>query len=810
MKALVVLLFCFLEFALQASRENEPNSVEETFEYIARVQNKLVLTKNGNITLVIGNTGSGKSTLTHYAAGDYSQLESIEPDDFATIDYKIRDGLDPENGKVVSNTESRTLVPEKLIDEAGNVWYDCPGFGDTRSEAIELATTFLIKSVIENASNMRIVLVVNYVSFTEAGPRDDLDILVERVIQLIGFVDRFKNSVSLVVSKVPSYVMRGRRIVNIADAAIKTSVANCMRGYRTVQQNAGSNEAKVQLIDALLEMSSDGDYPKISIFWRPANSGPFNTIEELIQGRAKIRKSILEDSSYTEIGANDFGFPLTAAAQRFIDVMNRQTSATITAMLTSLDNQVVSALSQKIESSDSLTDRLELLTACKILAGLSNGDAERLENLTDRFTALIKYLNMTSIQLNVEFNRIKQQENYMKIQKTIAGSEISLSIHDLAAKSSETFQYITKEHRWYSFLVRVFDFFAEYDTQNDKAIYDVANLADWKQPNRTRGLVINEKNVVDFTKRFPGSFEITPTQSKLKVLNSIIKFTLRSPLKYECDGVTMTIKGNFVQSSDIQPSKCSSAQITRINVFVVSTFFVNSDLNLNGCKQLNILADKWVVSAPATFNLSGIDGEAQTRPNYSGAAGQPGNVGMNGGNFLGLWKDIHNGDLLTVKLNAGNGANGQDGTGSDDVEPLFTRTKYTEAGAWSPSNPDPDTYYKRFLKAEGYDADLTLSEKWVKYFAIFAGGTEIKHRFRIHPKHCCAATGRGGPGSFLNKGLRKKSCNCFSFSCFRWFRWTLGQLPVISNRICEKQKAKIQFKRWIDRPRWRKWADMPK
>lgn len=52
--------------------------------------------------------------------------------------------------------------PEMIIDESDNVRYDCPGLGDKRNETVEKATTFSIESVIENASNMKVVLVVDY------------------------------------------------------------------------------------------------------------------------------------------------------------------------------------------------------------------------------------------------------------------------------------------------------------------------------------------------------------------------------------------------------------------------------------------------------------------------------------------------------------------------------------------------------------------------------------------------------------------------------------------------------------------------
>lgn len=75
---------------------NVQSSVEETFDYVSKAQNKLELPQNDNLISVFGITGVGESTLVHYVAGAYSKLESIEPQGRG-IEYIISDGLDIEN-----------------------------------------------------------------------------------------------------------------------------------------------------------------------------------------------------------------------------------------------------------------------------------------------------------------------------------------------------------------------------------------------------------------------------------------------------------------------------------------------------------------------------------------------------------------------------------------------------------------------------------------------------------------------------------------------------------------------------------------
>lgn len=139
-------LYMFLIASESVYAEGWSESTENTLNYINNVRNKLNLKKNANINLVIGTTGVGKSTLNHCIATDCSKLRSVCTDQ----ECRVEDDLDVEKDIAPSTTVSRTFIPEMMVDDTGIVWYDCPGFGDTRNTTVEIATTLLIKSVIES------------------------------------------------------------------------------------------------------------------------------------------------------------------------------------------------------------------------------------------------------------------------------------------------------------------------------------------------------------------------------------------------------------------------------------------------------------------------------------------------------------------------------------------------------------------------------------------------------------------------------------------------------------------------------------
>lgn len=702
------------------------DSADFIFDYVNKARNSLKLSPTPNIVLVTGMTGEGKSTLTHYMTGDYSKMISIEPTG-AGAEYTIYDGLDPDVNKTNSATESRTFVPELNIDEEKNVFYDCPGFADTRNETVEIATTFLIKSVIENAKTMKIVLVVNYESVTEGHDRQDFDNSLTRLTELVQNVKRFENSISIVITKVPSYYIKGGSIAEVLESSVKNSTAKFITDHRSfLQQKGAGAEKKIQLIDALLKLTPTGDYPRVAVFWRPMKAGPFDKIGKMVKGRQSIRDSILNQTAYTNYEKTDFGFPLSAETKLKVTQIAKDTIAQITSVLKNIDSQLLSALQQKIQSIDNAHGKFDALELG--LKAIQGKEPATLNEWIDQLKAVISAYGVASIDIN-QFNQIAQHENNLNILKSIAdGTVITAPIRDLIASSSTATKYQTIEHRWYSFLVHIFNFFTSYEVQKDVSAYNVVNLADWGQINKPQGLAINAQTFDEFVKRFPNVpiNEISATEPKLKELNDIVGITLRTPVQYACGGETMTIRGNIGKSSDIQVAKCAQIQLKKINVYIMSTFYVDADINLRGLDEVKIYAPRWIVQRATVFNIIGNDAAAQPPNPTPGSPGKPGNVGGNGGNFFGYANEMLNGELLTVTLNGGNGGSGQSTASNADVTVQFANFENKDLLMKHPMS-DIDK------------AVLYLKEK--KYDVESIGG----NMFRLHAT-CCGVSGKGGQG----------------------------------------------------------------
>lgn len=162
-------------------------------------------------------------------------------------------------------------------------------------------------------------------------------------------------------------------------------------------------------------------------------------------------------------------------------------------------------------------------------------------------------------------------------------------------------------------------------------------------------------------------------------------------------------------------------------------------------RELQIFANTWNITQPTIFELCGSNGESHQQSRITGAAGQNGNAGLDGGNFFGLAKEIINGDYLTVILNGGNGGNGQDGAASDDVYALLNVDKDSAVSGWF-SNGDLQNYYKKYFEDRGYGTEVTDINDYTSLYAVFVHDKKASFNIRLHPRKCCGTTGVGGAG----------------------------------------------------------------
>ena len=168
---MVCFLAIWLIISIQMSRvknqqqETPQQNVAEIKKSIEKIKasievgiDKIATYEAKEAVIVIGETGSGKSTLINYLAGaKLTSVKQIKPPRIVIkADQQVGDI------QIVSGAVSGTAVPDKFFDEkTGITYFDCPGFGDTRGPEQDIANGFYIKKVFDVAEKIKVVIVID-------------------------------------------------------------------------------------------------------------------------------------------------------------------------------------------------------------------------------------------------------------------------------------------------------------------------------------------------------------------------------------------------------------------------------------------------------------------------------------------------------------------------------------------------------------------------------------------------------------------------------------------------------------------------
>ena len=113
-------------------------------------ENKSILTssKGKDITVFVGHTGSGKSTLTNLLAGV----------DMEVYDEELRPKTGQSAATVAGGFISETRFPKYMSSRKHGNLYDLPGFNDTKGALTDLLNAAFIRSILMEAKGVRVIM----------------------------------------------------------------------------------------------------------------------------------------------------------------------------------------------------------------------------------------------------------------------------------------------------------------------------------------------------------------------------------------------------------------------------------------------------------------------------------------------------------------------------------------------------------------------------------------------------------------------------------------------------------------------------
>ena len=243
-----------------------------------KVQAKMQCGRPDSIrVLVLGTTGSGKSTLVHGLAGRPLEANSVKKGR-RTLDVKG----DPLDGFSIGHgLGSETQVPNIWYDKQSNLIYcDCPGFMDSRGVGQEIVNAFAIDQLFASPSRIKILFAIQESDFEGARGMEAIDRL-NKLLTLVPDVGQLSQSMVLMMTKSSGNFSAEEKIEGLLSDAQEEYAER-----RKAQKETQELESPIALL-GLLAQGKD----KIFSFPAPKKDGAYDLFQDqvkIIQGLGKV------------------------------------------------------------------------------------------------------------------------------------------------------------------------------------------------------------------------------------------------------------------------------------------------------------------------------------------------------------------------------------------------------------------------------------------------------------------------------------------------------------------------------------------
>ena len=435
------------------------SQIDKCLELLEQGEREIILSEKKDLNLVLGLTGAGKSTVTAWFAGDDSKLWAKKG---TGGKYTIED----EDGLIGNSTfESKTIWPEIKIDiNDQEVFYDCPGFDETRGTAHDISQAYFIKKIADHAEKVKIILIVSFSSVTEGETRTGFLDILKHITALIPDIGKFKDSIPMIVTKVDIvYLPIEGGVALVTDEEVIEDIGNFVletKKFLEISQFSSesetlnisaidmkANEQKIKLVDALLTKDQN-KYSRIGLMRRPSGEGRLSEDEFLVKCKKQVKVIIKDTLKYTPKKNDDFGYSISAVSKNdvgeLVEEININVWTNASEMIKEVKDNLKKSLDKPLDfNSDSqIVERIvnleELIANLDIVKEveeiLKHGQVEVTSN--EHFTDMMK--NVTDemkIKLTKDFLfNLENQEKYFKFLQTVSEKPLNNRYAELTAQ----------------------------------------------------------------------------------------------------------------------------------------------------------------------------------------------------------------------------------------------------------------------------------------------------------------------------------------------------------------------------------------
>lgn len=587
------------------------------------------------LVFVVGNSGTGKSTLISYLAGDNLVVRKINGK--LTVDNNTQDDIEIGHG-----LESKTFFP-RFKDICGTVYCDMPGFGDTRGIIEEISKAIFMKEVADYVTEVKILVTIAYSDIDARG--HELRSLVTNLSRFIPDINSFHDGIDVVITKVESNVKtkQGRPVFD-ADEDIIQEICDTLNNF--IKNN----------FNKFLFFKSIIDQKRLKIFRKPLEEGTLRDLE--LDGLGKVfeneQKDILNsmnNTSYLSKATVSFGYSVTSDAQLDSIGIAKALKVKMANDMAAIFAEIQKYYSSKINTATDIYDLKRMFDTQDW-----GKDKFVFSNPISFLQDLEKKLNEFKIGINqVNFKNFVNKNKFLDFLR-------SLSVQ-------------IDKYENYKALDFFLDFWANEKSFN-QVLLDLVNIKLSEQTlidnlNKLKKDRNNERLISDIVKGF-GSF----TEEQKSEIKKLLDCILKSP-EVKDNGDLKIVVGHIVKLSEVLElisKENKSKNIKSLCIYSSKAIIMdNKSLELRS-KNVSIISPEWYMFGMNKITLDGEDGKPHDSSKAAdvngcnldgygknGDDGLPGKSGHSAGNFLGVGSEFFNPSGLTISANGGTGGNGQDG-----------------------------------------------------------------------------------------------------------------------------------------------------
>lgn len=687
------------------------------------------------VIAIIGMSGTGKSTfkklylkdpsLTVIAAGRRSKT------------FVFSDGGDKISA-ANDTSRSKTLIPVTATDtESGALLIDCPGFKDTRGVAEEIAANFMMKRVLDQAEQIKFLVIENNAGLVAGGDRYTIRTLLRHLARFLPNVDALQDSIGLISNKV---VRSSDRTLQDEENAVMEALEDFQNGL----MNAPTDESQassflhpdeiakmIKIIDIFLQDDEGG---KIAVIMKPNKEGSPWDIDYMNECHDHFKDMIVNKLSFANNRGIEYHYSISAESIALIkdDLVPLKTiemETLVSTLLTSFLQQIM----KRIRAESSFNTKINLIINFVADVNLHQPSVFQYSDF------ILRIINSSDLNLTQEaLKTLKNSEAILQFYLQIARippSQFAVQVQNTLR--SKLIVPLNEYQTYYQFLrklekeLQYIDIDVHLNRDSFKRSVDLKTGIN--SVHDLERLILNLQTIkIEISNAKTLIVMNSITQEMYDELNSLLKDNLDYEVVETINKTTqaVTVQGKTVTLSEAFKLFQMHPNASSLKIFAWRTFFVDGNVDLVDA-NLVILAPYIKVVVPTRIKTLGSDGASYES-------------GKNSGYVYISSLNIENPTRVSIVSQGGEGGKGRPGLDSTCSVPSFPSLNF----------PFEDAFYKnvyRILDTSEYFYTTLEDREWTTdHGHLLFGRTNYHHKLKIKVSNFQSTTSAtiGGPGYF--------------------------------------------------------------